>query len=351
MITQEPGNKLCQQPPLDESGDTASSTNRSCAETYPICNHVNGLIDSVKTVDSFFHRTKPNLARITSDDTSPLSEWSSEQVNEPPSQKDQGTSSAHDFASLSSHEMRNELGQIELKIKAAIDHNSRVHSNSIELKSVLRKSLSGHVNIPLEVGGTSLHQLVSLCDPDLESERVLPAANLDEISNQSSNLEGEEIRMLKQQLADTTAELTRVNATKIQGEILYATTISKLKKELRSSKELIHKLQTEKLADMERKFTVSLDLLETKLSEEINSGDDVEQKLAIMKEERDTARALNLPLFNDLKKLYAVKSGLEEANHGLQRQVEELAEKERLANENVKRLSNDIRVAQMRYPD
>ena len=119
---------------------------------------------------------------------------------------------------------------------------------------------------------------------------------------------------------------------------MHRSTVAKLKKDLRDSKKLIHKLQTDKLQDMEKKFTVSLDLLEAKLSEDINCADVMEQKLAAMREERDTARELNLPLFNDLKKLYEIKSRLEdrveelthaqeeqaEINKGLQKKVDEL---------------------------
>lgn len=386
MTNHEHGNELCQSSLHDESGDTASSTNGSDPETILTCNdepkqttqpvskklfdcHESKVArgqaleidtrESIKTVDyssgkpvdSFFHRTRPNLARVKSDDTSPLSE---EQAAEEHHYHRTDGSNAREIKSLSSHEMRNELDQIESKIKAAINHNSQVHYNSLELETVLRKSLSGRVLIPMEVGAIST-QLDSLGAPDLDLEGVLPVDSVaDEISNQSSSSvfdAQQENRMLKQQLAEIKAEFSRVTERSTQEERLHRSTVAKLKKDLRDSKKLIHKLQTDKLQDMEKKFTVSLDLLEAKLSEDINCADVMEQKLAAMREERDTARELNLPLFNDLKKLYEIKSRLEdrveelthaqeeqaEINKGLQKKVDELltSKKELLEKERI----------------
>jgi hypothetical protein len=349
MINQTLATEQYQQP--DESGDTASSTNGSEPETVTTCDGdllqtikpvllkslIDGDKDQGKAADyssanfvgnSFFHRTKPDLRRAKSDGTSPLREGTSSDksnehlVNQWYRQQDEGS---REIKSMSSHEMRNELVRIESKIKAAISHNTQVHSNSIELESVLRKSLA---SFPLEIGASteSSAQLDSLGNPDLDFEEGFPTVSLDEKTSQSSlDLQHENL-LLKQKLAEVTAELSRANEAKLKADQAHAETITKLKRELRSSNKLIHKLQSKKLSDMESNFATSMDLLEAKLSEEINNGDEMEQKLAAMKEERDRARELNLPLFNDLKRLYEIKSTLEQTVSELTKVQEEQAE-------------------------
>lgn len=350
MINQTLANEQYQQP--DESGDTASSANGSEPETVTTCDGdllqtikpvllkslIDGDKDQAKAADyssanfvgnSFFHRTKPDLRRAKSDGTSPLSEGtSSDKSNEHLVNqwyRQQDDSGSREIKSMSSHEMRNELVRIESKIKAAISHNTQVHSNSIELESVLRKSLA---SVPLEIGASteSSAQLDSLGNPDLDFEECFPTVSLDEKTSQSSlDLQHENL-LLKQKLAEVTAELSRANEAKLKADQAHAETITKLKRELRSSNKLIHKLQSKKLSDMESNFATSMDLLEAKLSEEINNGDEIEQKLAAMKEERDRARELNLPLFNDLKRLYEIKSTLEQTVSELTKVQEEQAE-------------------------
>lgn len=387
MINRALANEQCQLP--DEYGDTASSTNGSDPEAPITCDddllpnvqpvHLDSLIggdkehtkvtssqllekpalDSTKAAtfagNSFFHRTKPFLTRAKSDGTSPLSEvTSSEKSNEHlkivsqlQQHRHQEESSSREITSMSSHEMRNELVRIESKIKAAISHNTQVHSNSIELESVLRKSLA---SVPLEIGATtpSSVQLDSLGNPDLDFEGDLPTVSLDDMASQSYvDLQHENL-LLKQKLSQLKAELSRTNEANMKAERAHAATITKLKKELRSSNKLVHKLQSKKLSDMESNFATSMDLLEAKLSEEINNGDEMEQKLAAMKEERDRARELNLPLFNDIKRLYEIKAGLEqtvreqmEANAALEQKVKDLIASEKLVVEKARAVAEE----------
>jgi hypothetical protein len=70
-----------------------------------------------------------------------------------------------------------------------------------------------------------------------------------------------------------------------------------------------------------------------------NGDDSFEERFAAMKAERDTARELNLPLFNDLKRLYSIKTTLEQTVHALLESEKEWIQKETIANEHASILS------------
>ena len=223
-------------------------------------------------------------------------------------------------SNLSNNEkLRCELDQIESKIKTAIHHNHQVHTNSVELEFFLRKSLSSeHATLIPTRSGVKALRIESL-NTDLSHGSELPILSSDD-RPQDSTFAQENIK-LKQEVIMMKQELDRMHQAKMQDEKEHTATVNKLKKDLRNSNRLIRKLQTNKLADMENNFMTSFDLLEAKLSEEINNGDKMEERLAAMKAERDTARELNLPLFNELKKLYEIKVTLEQQVEELNKQV------------------------------
>jgi hypothetical protein len=147
----------------------------------------------------------------------------------------------------------------------------------------------------------------------------------------------------EKQIASLTEQIAQLNKSKLRAEKSNKKTISKLRKQLAESNQLVRRLQSKKLADMENNFISSVNFLEAKMSQEINEGnDDYEKRLTALREERDTARELNLPLFNDLKKLYETKSELEKKVEGLLQSEKELIQKEKAASDNAARLSNEV---------
>ena len=408
----------------DECGDTASTANGSDPETILSCddgivaliqpvllknmverdkqrdrdsagskNDKVGPRDSVKTVEYFFPNgskssteiVKPDFDRAITDETSRLDEdelstiesprhaadtdstvsMQQEQMLQPKVSRltNESCATSSTEKRLSNHVMLSELDQIESKIKAAIHHNRQVHSNSVELESVIRQSLSGRAAavvsapIPSELDMNST-KLESLGDLDVDFDAALTAVSLG--SSQSSVDILNENQLLKQQVSVMKQDLLKLNGEKYQ----YEATIQKLKKELRSANKLTHKLQTKKLTEMESNFTASLHLLEAKLSEDLNN--DLEQQLTLVKQERDTARELNLPLFNDLKRLYEIKAVLQqkidellkyqeeqkEVHEALEQKVnellqakEDLLEKANVADENAVGMSNQVLLA------
>ncbi|KAL3778724.1 hypothetical protein HJC23_006274 [Cyclotella cryptica] len=246
--------------------------------------------------------------------------------------------------SLNSRDMLCELDQIECKIKAAINANQHIQSNSVELETVLREIHSGSA-VPRDIHGTLVH-LESICEPmselEISYDRILGKSCLDATVDQRVEELEHENHLLRRKIACLDEELAKAHETKAQSEKNHKEVVEKLKKEARESKNLVRRLQKKKLADMERNFIASINLLEAKMSEEINNGDEFEEKLAAVKAERDTARELNLPLFNDLKRLYSIKTTLEQAVHDLLESEKELMQKEKIADENALRLSNEV---------
>jgi hypothetical protein len=320
-----------------------SPLNRKDADVGKIMVDISA-IDNVEFCKAEEHNAaKLDLDRLVIDDTWPLSEATSKEHTSNKKQEQQQKSSKELTQNLSSHEM---LSHIEARIKAAIQHNTQVHTNSIELESVLRRqSVSGGC-VPLELN-------MSLPLDSLEADLDLPTVSLDDVSTSSRH-------SLQQQIDYLKLELKQVKKAKDIDELQHNATVNQLRKELRSANKLIRKLQTKKLVDMETKFISSLELLEAKLSNEINEGDTVEDQLTVLRQERDTARELNLPLFNDLKKLYEIKSGLEGRveelemiveeqmgiAEGLAHKIQELEkvqiEKDATASETASKLSNEV---------
>jgi hypothetical protein len=243
-----------------------------------------------------------------------------------------------------SRDMLCELDRIECKIKAAILANQRIRSNSVELETVLREIHHGRA-VPSDFDAKVVH-LNSLCEPmselEISYENILGKSCLDETVDQRVEELENENHLLRRKISCMDEEITQVNETKAQNEQNHKEVVEKLKSEAREAKKLVRRLQKKKLADMERNFIASLNLLEAKMSEEINKGDDFEERFAAMKAERDTARELNLPLFNDLKRLYSIKTILEQKVHDLLMSEGELIQKETIANENASRLSNEV---------
>ena len=398
----------------DECSDTASTTNGSDLETTlsctddmvaPIqpellkslveqekhleCGSADNENDKVDPRDSVTGVSKQNFDRAITDDTTRLDEdelsiiESSkysilvDNVQQEPILElkvSQLTNKSYTInsnqKSLSNHVMLSELDQIESKIKAAIHHNRQVHSNSIELESVIRQSLSGHppaasvdaAPIPSELFAMKSAELESLGNPEVDFVTSSSAVSL---GSSRSDVEAQnENQLLKKQMADMKQELSKLNEARLQDKYQYETSIQKLKKELRSAKRLTHKLQTKKLNEMESNFAASLHLLEAKFSEDLNN--DLEQQLDLVKQERDTARELNLPLFNNLKKLYEIKAALQkkidelsksqEIQKGVQKALEgnvnellqvkeDLLEKARIDNKKVVGMANEVLLA------
>ena len=228
-------------------------------------------------------------------------------------------------STLSSHEMLSELHHIESKIKAAIDSNQRIRCKSGELELVLKKVHHGRGEGQVAEVKSEEALLKSAVDaaPDIE------APSTDDTP--------------EKQIASLTEQIAQLNKSKLRAEKSNKKTISKLRKQLAESNQLVRRLQSKKLADMENNFISSVNFLEAKMSQEINEGnDDYEKRLTALREERDTARELNLPLFNDLKKLYETKSELEKKVEGLLQSEKELIQKEKAASDNAARLSNEV---------
>eukprot|EP00956_Cyclotella_meneghiniana_P007294 scaffold9934_cov48-Cyclotella_meneghiniana.AAC.2 len=349
----------------DEYGDTASYTNESDPDSIIACDAamVESIIQPVFLKNSIERHKNGNAKHVYSHSEC-NNACSSDEIVEKPVHSE----TTHDTSHLdeSTTSAKSLIDEIESKIKAAINHNHQVHSNSIELESVIRNSASAPIPTELDFNSSAM-PIESLSVPAISFEG--PIVSFDESTCASTEFDvHRENCELKQHLADMKQELNRVKEETAQKEEEYNANVVKLKRELHRSKKLIKKLQTKKLADMESNFMASLDFLEAKLTEDIHTGDDdMEKRLAAMKEERDTARELNLPLFNDLKKLYEIKAMLEnsveelvqslkdqnEVNAALEQKVSELVESEKemleklkVANDTASKLSNEFLLAQ-----
>ena len=333
----------------DEYGDTASYTNGSDPETIIACDAA--VIETIQPVllENHIEIHKNDNAKHVDSHSVCNNACSSDEIEKPELHHETTNGSSHLDESTTS--ARSLIDEIETKIKAAISHNHRVHSNSIELESVIRKSATAPIPTELYFNSSAI-PIESLGEPAISFEG--PAVSFDESTEASTAFEAHhENCELKQHLADIKQELILEKEETAQKEEEYNANVAKLKRELNRSKKLIEKLQTKKLADMESNFMASLDFLEAKLTEDIHSGDDdMEKRLAAMKEERDTARELNLPLFNDLKKLYEIKAMLEDRIAALEQKVYDLVEsekkllaKEKTVSDTASRLSNELLLA------
>ncbi|KAL7502228.1 hypothetical protein ACHAWX_000495 [Stephanocyclus meneghinianus] len=314
----------------DECGDTASITHESDPETILSCGDADMVrIIRPETVGPDEHHSvdppQPNESPSHDDD---------------PRQNPLDPAENETLVKTASRDMLLELDRIERKIKAAIHANQRIRSNSVELETALREIHRGRA-VPIDFVARVVH-LHSLGEPmselEISYENILGEATAD---RRAQELECEN-RALRRKISSMDEELARRNETQARIERNHRMVVEKLKREAREAKKLVRRLQKKKLADMERNFVVALDLLEAKMSEEINNGDEFEERFAAMKAERDTARELNLPLFNDLKRLYVIKTTLEQKVRDLTESEEELIRKEKLANENASRLTDEV---------
>ena len=216
---------------LKNSIERHKNGNAKHVDSHSVCNNAYHSSDEIVE--------KPELHRETTHDTSHL---------------DESTTSAKSL-----------IDEIESKIKAAINHNHQVHSNSIELESVIRNSASATIPTELDFNCSAM-PMESLSVPAISFEG--PTVSFDESTHASTEFDvHRENCELKQHLADMKQELNRVKEETAQKEEEYNANVVKLKRELHRSKKLIKKLQTKKLADMESNFMASLDFLEAKLTE------------------------------------------------------------------------------------
>ncbi|KAL7475253.1 hypothetical protein ACHAW6_001177 [Cyclotella cf. meneghiniana] len=320
----------------DECGDTASITHESDPETILSCGDADIVqIIRPETVGPDEHHSldppQPNESP-SHDDTS----ISADDLRQNPLDPAENET----VVKTAGRDMLCELDRIECKIKAAIHANQRIRSNSVELETALREIHRGRV--PIDFVARVVH-LDSLGEPmselEISYENILGEATAD--ARRAEELERENL-WLRRKISGMDEELHQRNEAQARTERNHREVVEKVKNEAREAKKLVRRLQKKKLADMERNFIASLELLEAKMSEEINNGDEFEERIAAMKAERDTARELNLPLFNDLKRLYVIKTTLEQKVRDLMESEEELIRKEKLADENASRLTDEV---------